>query len=106
MLGREKLNEFLWSPVRVFAPRTTEELRNRVVDAVWAMMRRATAILQARTAFGIIARDPFVAGAPADFETLTQLSHRKRAAQIGINEAGTFFHRVCLQPRHRIAPSR
>ena len=62
----QPLQQLLRPPIRMLAPRREEQLRHWLGDLVRAVMRRPTPIPERRPAARVVARQPFVAGLPAD----------------------------------------
>jgi hypothetical protein len=68
-------------------PRRAQQLGRRVVDAVRAAVRGPAPVVEAGSALGVVARQPFVADASADAEARAQLGDRKAAGTMRVDEA-------------------
>src|SRR5581483_9870713 len=78
-----------------------EQLRHLVGESVRTVMRRTTAVLQARSPLRFEAREPLVADASTHTVTRAELAHREAIAQRIPDKRLTFFHRSTLLPWHR-----
>ena len=103
----ENVPQLAGAPQRMLATERAEQFHELGVDAVGAVVRRPTAIVQSAPSFLLKTREPFVADPPAHAVAGTQLSRGEAVTPRVVDERQALLHRGCLQPGHRPAsPSR
>ena len=101
MAGPQPVEQLAGAPARMVAARVADEPRHLGSDAMWTVMRGATAIAQRLAASFLEAGQPLVAGLPADPVAGAPLRHRVPAAVPLAHEPFALLHGCCLQPGHR-----
>src|SRR5712692_1609485 len=101
MARREDAQELARPPEGMSPSQPADELGDRRVDAMGAVVRRATAVVQAAPSFLVVAGQPFVPDAAAGAIPCAERRHREAVAQGILNEPDSLVHRGSLQPRHR-----
>jgi hypothetical protein len=93
MPGAQDAQQLARAPEGVLPPQRADELRDRRVDAMRTVMRRAAAIVQPASAFLVVAREPLVADLATHAVPRAELRHREPIAQGVLNELHSLFHR-------------
>ena len=99
--GRQPRQQLPGPPVGMPSPRPENQLGDRRLQAVGAVVRRMAAILQARPPLLGVSSKPLVARLSADAVSPTQLRHRQVTGSMIGDESLSLLHWCSLHPWHR-----